>query len=245
MCEHHFIHTSHSRVCNQCGLEERMLRLDTFNTYSAPLCKGYQREVRFRQKIDKLISLQNPPAVTSPVWDYIKSKKPLFTPSDVRKALRTYTGKNKHYDCIRLFTRVFTPFRVRIKCCPDRLYEQLTRQFSSLIRLWGRYNVDQTMPFFSYDFLLRYFLEKLGSPLVVYCKPVTCKKRHLRNNERLVTILALDDDGMYCQNSGVDHFQSEKRSSENHPCPRRLVDSRELGVEGQGATCHGTRPLGG
>ena len=195
-----------------------MLCLDTYNAYSAPLCKGYQREVRFRQKIDKLISLQNAPPSTCEVWDFLKSRNPLNTPECVRKALRSYTGRNKHYDSIRLFTRVFTPFRVSLKRSPDRLNERLTTFFSYINRLWTRYNVRVTMPFFSYDFLLRQFLEHLESPLVVYCKPVTCKKRDIRNNQRLTAILALGDGETYCQRIGADHSPCVKHCAENPPC---------------------------
>lgn len=244
MCQHHFIHTTHTRVCDKCGVETTVLRLDTFNVFSAPLCKGYQRAVRFRQKIDKLLYLQNAPALKCPVWKYLESQKELSTPGDVRRSLRTYTGKNKHYDCIRLFTRVFTPFRVSLKRSPDRLNALLTQLFSSIIRLWNRHNMMRDMPFFSYDFLLRNFLEKLESPLVVFCKPVTCHKRHVRNNERLKLISILDDDEKYYQSFVVDRFQNGIHSVETPPCPRTSAALGGVEVVGEGATCRAIRPLG-
>lgn len=195
------MHTSCSRVCVECGLEEAMLTLDSYSTFSAPLLKGYQREVRFRQKIDKLLSLQNSPPFYCPVWSYLESKRPLFTPKDIRKALRTYQGKNKHYDNIRLFTRVFTKFRVKIKRNVYDLNALLTKYFLCVVRLWNCYNITDTMPFFSYDYLLRVFLETLECPLVVYCKPIACQKRHMRNGEKLALILARDGGGTYCQSS--------------------------------------------
>lgn len=244
MCEHHYIHTSHSRVCDRCGVEMRVLRLDTFNIFSAPLCKGYQRVVRFRQKIDKLLYLQNAPSANCLVWEYLNGKT-LHNPGDVRKSLRNYSGKNKHYDSVRLFTRAFTSFRVCLKHSPDKLKAIMTQSFSSIIRLWNRYNVTDEMSFFSYDFLLRYFLQKLKSPLIVYCKPVTCHKRHLRNHERLKLILALDDDGRCCQNSAVTRFPSEKRSSASPPYPHKSGVFREAVVWGLDATSRDIRPLNG
>jgi hypothetical protein len=245
MCEHVFIHTSHTRVCGICGVEKSVLRLDTYNVFSAPLCKGYQRVVRFRQKLDKLIFLQNAPPVKCPIWKYLESQKDLTGPCDVRRVLRTYKGKNKHYDCIRLFTRVFTPFRVRMKMRADRLKEIMTVFFSSIIRLWGRYNVHTEMSFFSYDFLLRCFLERLDSPLTAFCKPVTCQKRHIRNNERLRLILAADGGGKYCQSSAAYRSLNVKRCAETPPCQQKLDVSPEAVVWGQDATCHAIRPLGG
>ena len=157
-CTHRFKHTPCTRVCVECGLEERSLKLDSYNAFSAPLCKGYRREVRFRQKIDKLIHLQNAPPTKCPVWEYLASQKPFTTPSDIRKALRRYGEKNKHYDSIRLFTRVFTPFRVVVKRA-YRLSKMLNTMFARVVRLWNRYNLVTEMNFFSYDYLTRVFLE--------------------------------------------------------------------------------------
>ena len=244
MCKHHFIHTPCTRVCVECGVEQVFLELDRYSAYSAPLNKGYQREVRFRQKIDKLISLQNAPPAKCPVWEYLKSRDSLKTPQDIRKALRTYKEKNKHYDCIRLFTRVFTPFRVHLKQSAVYLNQSLTRSFAEVLRLWSKYNIHNTMPFFSYDYLLRYFLERLNCKLLVFCKPVTCQKRHTRNNERMKTILALNDDETYCQMTAANHSQSETRSAKNRPYPQRLVASLRAGVSAKDAIGHAIRLLG-
>ena len=244
MCEHKFINNNYSRVCENCGVEQPVLKLDTYSVFSAPLCKGYKRVVRFRQKIDKLVYLQNAPPLKCPIWKYLESQKKLTGPCDVRRVLRTYTGKNKHYDCIRLFTRVCTPFRVHINMSPDRLKAVMTQFFSSIIRLWGRYNVRNEMTFFSYDFLLRHFLEVLQSPLIAYCKPVTCQKRHIRNIDRLELILAEDDDEKYCRNFGEVHSQNGKRFAKTPPCQQTLGGSPEVGTSAPGAICRATRPLG-
>ena len=224
MCEHRFLETSYTRVCVQCGLEQLTLSLDKYAVHSAPLAKGYERSVRFRQKIDKLLCLQNAPPPSCPIWEYL-NKQNMTCPTDVRRALRRYKRKNKHYDCIRLFTRVFTGFRVVIKQTPPRLNEQLTNKFNNVIRLWRRYNMVAEMPFFSYDFLLRVFLEEMKCPLVVYCKPVTCQKRHARNNRRLNLISALGD-GETCYRMIV---KARPRSGlptvTSLPCQRRSAEA--------------------
>ena len=137
MCEHVFLFTQHSRICTNCGVEERRLTMDVYNANSAPMSKGYERSVRFRQKIDKLLFLRNPPPATCLLWDFLATQK-MKSPLDVRNALRRYTGKQKYYDSIRIFTRTFTPFRVKLR--QDVLYldTQLQRLFSCVLRNWNR-----------------------------------------------------------------------------------------------------------
>ena len=229
MCEHTFIFTNYSQVCTICGEEERIIFLDKYNPFSAPICKGYERVVRFRQKVDKLIFLFNPPPHKSPVWKFLETAAPLQGPADIRRALRKYKGKNKYYDSIRLFTRTFTPFRVKLTRDGLKLTNRLTMFFDTVLRCWKHHNfsVDyeaslagtetNRVPFFSYDYLLRHFLSILKSPLVAYCKPITCKVRHERNNQRLCIILAAVDDETYCQMLGVDRSQNDSLRVTNLP----------------------------
>ena len=242
MCEHRFLETSYTKVCVQCGVEHLILTLDKYAVHSAPLTKGYERSVRFRQKIDKLLCLQNAPPLKCPIWEYL-SKQNMRSPTDVRYALRRYTLKNKHYDCIRLFTRVFTDFRVVLKQTPPRLNQQLTDKFNNVIRLWRRYNMVGTTPFFSYDFLLRVFLEELKCPLVVYCKPVTCLKRHARNNRRLNLISALGGDGTCYRMIAKARLRSGLPNVKSRPCPRRSAESLLAACVVPGALCRDTHLL--
>ena len=242
MCEHRFLETSYTRVCIKCGVEHTTLTLDKYAVHSAPLAKGYERSVRFRQKIDKLLCLQNAPPLNCPIWEYL-NKQNMTCPTDVRYALRRYTLKNKHYDCIRLFTRVFTDFRVVFKQTPPRLNEQLTSKFNNVIRLWRRYNMVGTMPFFSYDFLLRVFLEELKCPLVVYCKPVTCQKRHARNNRRLEVISALGGDGTCYRMIATARLRSGLSSVKSPPYPRRSAEALLAACAVPGELARDTRLL--
>ena len=226
MCvEHTFIETSHSHICTSCGLEKSYTHIDSWNPCSAPINKGYERTVRFRQKVDKLLFLQNAPRVEAPVWKFLEGCT-LKTPNDVRKALRQFSGKNKHYDSIRLFTRCFTPFRVVPKHDALRLNGCLTLLFRFVLRLWNRYNIrTKRLPFYSYDFLLRAFLVKLESPLVAFCKPITCKKRHARNNERLAVILAAGSGESCYRSFAVTHSRCGLQSEESRLCPQTSASS--------------------
>ena len=231
MCvKHNFIETTHSHVCLGCGLEQPFTRIDTWNPCSAPINKGYERTVRFRQKVDKLLFLQNAPRSDSLIWGYLKGCS-LKTPGDVRKALRLFKGKNKHYDCIRLFTRCFTKFRVTAKHDALQLNRGLTNLFRLILRLWHRHNLNNVvrLPFLSYDFILRTLLVKLDSPLVTYCKPVTCKKRDARNKERLGVILAVGSGGMSYHMTATGRSHCVSPNASNRPCPRTSDASPPLG----------------
>lgn len=244
MCvEHSFIETSHSHICTNCGLEQRFTHIDSWNPCSAPINKGYERTVRFRQKVDKMLFLRNSPPIDAPVWKYLEGCS-LKTPNEVRKALRQFGGKNKHYDSIRLFTRCFTPFRVTPKHDVLRLNACLTLLFRFVLRMWHRFNIrGKRVPFFSYEFLLRTFLVKVDSPLVVFCKPVTCKKRHARNNKRLAATLAEGSGEKSYHTIAVSRSRCGRQNVMSPPCPRTLADSPPVEVVAVGVPVHDTRAL--
>ena len=99
------------------------------------------------------------------------------------------------------------------------------------------------MPFFSYDFLLRVFLEELKCPLVVYCKPVTCLKRHARNNRRLDLISALADGGMCYRMIVKVHPPSGLSTVTTPPYQRRSADALLAAYAVPGALGRDTRLL--
>ena len=189
MCQHVWRCTDCSRVCHLCGLERWSLSLDRFATYSAPMHTGYDREARFKLKVDKLLGFHSGPGFADPVWNALDERRAdMKCPRDVRRVLRGLDLKNKHYDCVKLFTTVFTPFRVTKLFDVLLLKQRLTRMFSDVLVKWNRFAHQQ--PFFSYDFLLRYFLEVLRSPLAVFVKPYTCKRRKKKYLAMLASILA-------------------------------------------------------
>ena len=69
MCKHTFLDLGYSVVCQHCGLQERVLPLDTYSKYSAPLFRGYDRLQRFKLKVDKLLGFHNGPKCSDPVWE--------------------------------------------------------------------------------------------------------------------------------------------------------------------------------
>ena len=184
MCNHNWLHDSYSKVCNKCGLQVRVLNLDVYNANSAPIERGYNRRQRFRVKVDKLLGLHSGPDCDDPVWLHLeKHKVTLNTPFDVRECLRSSGLKNKYYDNIRSFTDAFTTFNIK--------HSQLdVKRFllSSFDALYGGWNTCFEGSFFSYAWLLRYFLEIHDSKLVVYLKPKTCKRRNAKYLAKIRTI---------------------------------------------------------
>lgn len=173
MCCDEFIFTEYSKICVSCGRERPILRLDSFNLFSAPLMKTYSRKLRFKIKVSKILGLHTGPKITDPIWKYL-SEQMLETPHDVRHAIRTSKLKYKHYDCIRVFCDIFTSFKV-VAGDVRVLQKQLLHDFDTIFAKWLQTERDG---FFSYDWLLRYFLTNIDSPLVVYMKPLICLKKH-------------------------------------------------------------------
>ena len=216
MCNHCWLDTGYTKVCCDCGLEQKVLVLNVWNKFSAPLNRQYDRVGRFKIKVDKLIGLHCGPKYTDPVWVVLKRKK-LCNPGDVRQAIRKSRLKAKHYDCVRIFCDVFSRFRLPAEVDPLATQTLLLDMFEDVHHAWLR-RWENSEGFFSYDFLLRYFLEQINSPLVVYLKPKTNKTRLKKYMEKLRTILSQDKNGKWSQNFATIHSLNESARSMNHPC---------------------------
>ena len=184
-CEHSFVYTSWSRVCVMCGVESRTLDMDTYNVYSAPLQKGYDRKLRFKVKVQKLLGFHNGPKHTDPIWKYLEQHKSMKNPDEVRRVIRGSRLVFKHYDCVKLFCDVFTPFRVVVNN-PTMLRKTLQSKFEDIYSRWSLQGHNAS--FFSYDWLLRYFLTEVYPPLLVYQKPKTCKNRDAKYLAKLLEL---------------------------------------------------------
>ena len=211
MCEHTWLVTNCSNVCSSCGLERGVLKLDTWNKYAAPLTRNYDRKSRFSVKVDKLLGIHTGPHYSDKIWKVLETQS-LRTPNSIRKAIRHSGLNTKHYDCLRIFCDVFTKFQVT-GYCPHRIKRYLEKCFADVHRCWLRTHWLQNS-FFSYDFLLRYFLEEIQSPLLVYLKPKTNKRRLRKYVQKLKLIQFPGVCKTYYQNSAGDHF----RSVSDHAC---------------------------
>ena len=175
MCLHQTVDTGYSNVCVLCGTEQFTLCLDSYSPTSAPITRPYDRVHRFCAKVDRLLGTHMPPP-HDPVWAYLVAKSGLHGPETIRSALRESNIRNKHYDSVRTFCDVFTPY----KCGAYhhvRTREFLKKEFELVHYKWSKKGL---VKFFSYDWLLRHFLEKISSPLLVYLKHPTSTRRSRR-----------------------------------------------------------------
>ena len=206
-CNSYFIETSYSVICSKCGSEKPHLKMDTyFNMCSAPLQMGYDRSLRWRNKIDKMVGFNNGPRWNDPVWKYLEQNRNLIKqPQDICDCLRKSNLKNKHYDSIRVFSTVFTNIRV----CVDALLirEQLNKLFKYIHYRWVV--TQNSAGFFSYNWLLHFCLVLLESPLIIYLKPPTCKKRSDKYLEKLGSILPLKNDETMNRDTISTHLLNE------------------------------------
>ena len=218
MCLHKWLYTSCTKVCRECGLEHSMLRLDVYNVNSAPLERGYNRRQRYRTKVDKLLGLHSGPHCDDGIWLFLdKHRLTLNTPFDIRECLRSSSLKNKHYDSVRTFSDAFTTYRVE----PNQIEEKrfLMRSFDELYTGWSTCFKDS---FFSYAWLLRYFLEKIDSKLTVYLKPRTCKRRNAKYLRKIELIRSRDSYGTRCYAQLGNHSPNvilDSGSPQNQRCP--------------------------
>jgi hypothetical protein len=196
MCVHSWLFTDYCKICARCGLEEEILNLNQYNKFSAPLHRGYDRCSRFKIKLFKLYGRHAGPKVKDPVWGKLEAlKHTLHNPKHIRKALRSLNLKNKHYDCIRIFSDIFTPYRVTLRNPLEELNTILFK-FRAIHSTWKAQTPNE--PFFSYDYLLRYLLNEVHSPLIIYCKPPTSKRRRIKYEKRLKVIRSHNAGKMCC-----------------------------------------------
>ena len=202
MCSHCFVVTKGRQCCTYCGISEQVLTLDRFSPHASPLGRQYDRFARFQMKIDKLLGMGGLPRYDDPVWKVLE-KADMKTPQDVRSTLRQSGLTCKHYDCVRTFCDYFTPFY----CDPVNTLDtkhHLERRFVDVKARWGMKD-----GFFSYDWLLRLFLEEMKSPLVCYLKKPTNRRREQKYRKMLHDLIPEDEYKTLSRSSEALHSQND------------------------------------
>ena len=221
MCDHSIqLWTGYSNVCTKCGNETVTMHLDDFSSTCSVLHTGYDRVQRFSLKVNKLLGFHNGPRATDPVWKYLESNKfHLNTPTDIRHYLQISKLRCKHYDSLRTFTDIFTDYRVQADLYRTQQY--LIDMFKIFNSKWELLEEDS---FFSYCWLMRYLLEQVKSPLLVYLKPPTCRRRsqkYLRFLDKLFK-QSPQMDGDRCHDTPDTRLRNVILSSWTHPSKSHL-----------------------
>ena len=206
MCEHKFACLGFCNVCVLCGAAHKLLKLDTYNVFSAPMSKGYSRRLRFKTKVDKILLGTPQPKFDDPVWGFLnKNKTDLVTPLCIQSTLKKSRLTCKHYDNIKLFCDVFTSFTIR-KEKVDDIHRYMMAAFNKIHNAW---NFSKHPGFFSYTWLIRYLLDLIQSEYVVYLKAPTSAKRHEKYKTLLDQIIPPGKcDEMLNRVLANNHFQS-------------------------------------
>jgi hypothetical protein len=208
MCPHtNVVSTGYSDVCIMCGVETQRLVLDTFSENCLPLQNGYNRMARWCLKVNKLLGCHSGPQYSDPVWSYLeKHQSNMSTPADIRRYLRRATLRSKHYDSIRQFCACFTD--VQVGCDVMRTKKFLIDSFEFVNSRWEAHH---EKVFFSYCWLLRFFIKSVNSPLIIYLKPPTCARRGRKYELMFARIIrSRSTVGESCHGKPCDRSRCEK-----------------------------------
>jgi len=183
-CSHEYTCNLFSKICIRCGIQSTVLNLDTYNVFSAPILKSYDRRHRFKVKLHKVLMLHTGPKHSEPVWNVLEANE-MKTITELRTVLRNSKLKQKHYDSIRLFAKIFCKINVDLPQDPYVLSQTMFRDFEEIHFAWKRNPHDL---FFSSDWLLRMLVAKYCSKLLLFLKPATSETRNKKYTDMLTTI---------------------------------------------------------
>ena len=167
-----------SWVCTHCGIEdfsdmyENSVRIGVCNF--AQLQNGYSRINRFKNYLYSVLGIHFGPGSTSPIWEYMK---PCATMEELMKMLSKSPTKNKHYECLHSYAKVFLANYTLPKPLLLREIEQIKKLFLDIQYAYPQIYGPKTV-FFSYPWLLHTILEAMGrNEYLCFVKNLKCKKR--------------------------------------------------------------------
>lgn len=191
-CPHkrNYISSYYTLICADCGRERSGGGLNpepTF-THMATLNRSYSRPERWKSLIYKLTGFHNGPNVTDPVWAYLEKLKPFKAPQQILSVLRKSPLRNKHYQSIFVFTKIFAPeFKLPSAEQCKATNVLLKKYFECVFTLWNRYRKEA--PFFSYNWLIEQGIHYTGhTEFLPFLKKLLCKRRRQRYAHALSTL---------------------------------------------------------
>ena len=192
-CTHEtVVHTSHSVVCCECGLERPIY--ENYMDYSqsltsAPLTRCYSRCDRWIAIVKKVVGIHGGPTSTKKVWEFLHKYKGSFNCSqDIVDKLRKSGLKNKHYPCLHMFCKAFCNNYKAPSPRPAIVLEVLTKYFEHIQQLWIRYRSPDDQ-FFSYNWLIEQALHMYGyTDYFPYNKRLKCIHRRKRYVDLLLRL---------------------------------------------------------
>ena len=180
-CGGRLIQTSYSNVCRSCGNEISVLcNMRTSPGYSrshsALKQSTYSRRYRFNSLLLKTVLYHSGPDKDDHVWSYLEEHRDsLKTCKDIQHVLSRRPLKNKRYDMLGIFCKVFCPGTAPVKIVTNKQIRLAMQLFDALERRW---KLARLRKFFSYYYLLERVLIKVGVDFdKLNCKRLICKNR--------------------------------------------------------------------
>ena len=180
-CGGRIIQTSYSDVCRDCGKEDSVLcNMRTSPGYSrahsALKQSTYSRRYRFHSLLLKTVLYHTGPDKDDQVWSYLEENRDsLKTCKDIQHLLSRRPLKNKRYDMLGIFCKVFCPDTVPKEPVTNKQIRLAMQLFDALERRW---KLARVRKFFSYYYLLERVLNKIGVDFdTLNCKRLICKNR--------------------------------------------------------------------
>ena len=178
MCNHDFICSDYNtNICRNCGIEtESPLIPSKGYTENMPLELGYSRYNRMNKLLNQLFS---PKLYGTPnsrvVFEVIKHK--FAHGNELLKWLSKLAVKNKRYQNAHFYYTIHDPTYKVPQPPSSRTMLAILGHFSKLeqrFECWSH----KYKSFFSYNWLLRYFLKKFKlNTYIQFVKEIKCKKR--------------------------------------------------------------------
>ena len=185
-CDTPLIQTNYTNVCPSCGVEKRTfdLFLPGYGQTHGRLRSSttYSRRYRFHSLLLKSVCFHSGPHCDDFVWKFLEERKPYANSGEIQKTLAKTTQKNKRYDMLPIFTKVFCKGLIT-KNANSRQIRTAMRLFEALECRWKQSRMKR---FFSYFYLLEQILRKVGAGFCLeHCKALICKKRRAFYQEML------------------------------------------------------------
>ena len=192
-CDNRFLVQSEygTVICTKCGIETKITlepheaSCNQFD-FSPPIFRVYSRPDRWKTIVSKIVGVHSGPPRDDPVWPYLKSHSHNITcPQDILALLRKSKLKNKHYQCIHIFSKAFLKTYSPPNVSPNLVTKNLNIYFDHINHIWLK-QFAPSCPFISYAWLLEQALSFYGfREYLPYLKKLMCKNRR----QKYVTLL--------------------------------------------------------
>ena len=130
----------HTLICLGCGRETHAGLNPALTSYTPhpprALPPTYNRSVRFKELLNKLLGQENGPKDTDPVWVFLKKHAPYSSPEAIFNSLKQSGLINKHYGSCHLFTKIFCPQYTPIELQDNQTIRAICTRFDDILHMW-------------------------------------------------------------------------------------------------------------